>query len=61
LIILGNKSNPEYEKSKLIFEPTSAGKKYAVPMLKVDLEDVIKVDSDEEIVNYRLSRNQPFF
>jgi predicted transcriptional regulator len=46
------KSNPEYEKSKLIFKPTQSGKSYAVFILKVDLEDILKLESDEDITNF---------
>jgi DNA-binding MarR family transcriptional regulator len=46
------KSNPEYEKSKLIFKPTLSGKNHAVFILKVDFEDILKSERDEDIANY---------
>jgi predicted transcriptional regulator len=51
-LIVKQKSNPEFEKSKLIFKPTLSGKNYAVNILKVDLEDILKLETDEEIINY---------
>jgi hypothetical protein len=52
--ILKQKSNPEYEKSILIFKPTLLGKCYACSIRKVDvdLEDILKLDGDDEITNY---------
>jgi hypothetical protein len=46
------KINPEYEKSKLIFKPTHLGKHVAWIDLDIPLEDIMKIEGDEEIVNY---------
>ncbi len=50
--IIKEKRNPEYEKSKLIFKPTRYGKNYALCGLGVDVEDVLKLERDEQIANY---------
>src|SRR5437763_12848637 len=46
------KVNPEYEKSKLIFKPTFLGKHHAWRLLNISLEEIMKVDKDEQISNY---------
>jgi hypothetical protein len=45
------KRDPEYEKSKLIFKPTLGGKSAAVRS-GVALEDILKIEPDEETINY---------
>jgi predicted transcriptional regulator len=46
------KINPEREKSKLIFLSTHKGKAYAWSELGLDLKDMIKTSTDDEIANY---------
>jgi hypothetical protein len=50
--VLKQKSEPEYEKSILIFKPTLLGKCYACTIIEVNIEDLLKLESDEEIANY---------
>jgi DNA-binding MarR family transcriptional regulator len=46
------KVNPEYEKSKLIFKATPTGKQIASDYLDIRLEDIMKLEEDEQITNY---------
>ncbi len=51
-LIEKQKINPEYEKSKLIFKATNTGKQIARSHLGVNLEDIMKLEDDEQIANY---------
>ncbi len=51
-LIEKQKSNPEYEKSKLVFKATNRGKQIAHAYLGVSLEDIMKLEEDEQIANY---------
>jgi len=44
-----DKSDPEYEKSKVIVTATRLGKHYSVNILKVNLEDILKVEDEQFI------------
>ena len=46
------KVNPEYEKSKLNFRATPKGKEIACIYLGIRLEDIMKLEEDEQITNY---------
>jgi hypothetical protein len=47
-----DKINPEYEKSKLIIRPTFSGKHHAWRFLGVDLEDILRIEDNEQISAY---------
>jgi hypothetical protein len=44
-----DKSDPEYEKSKVIVKATLLGKHYTVNILEVNLEDILKTEDDKFI------------
>jgi hypothetical protein len=44
-----DKINPEYEKSKVVIRPTFLGKHCCVDFLKVNLEDILKAEDNEQI------------
>jgi hypothetical protein len=44
-----DKADPEYEKSKVIVTATLLGKHYSVNILKVNLEDILKVEDEQFI------------
>ena len=56
LIIQGyvekQKINPEFERSKLVFRPTLMAKHLAWTSLGVNVEDILKIDRDQDILNY---------
>jgi hypothetical protein len=56
LIIQGyvekQKINPEFERSKLVLRPTMIGKHHAWHSLGVEIEDILKIEEDQEILNY---------
>jgi hypothetical protein len=43
---------PPHEKSKLVFTPTLVAKHYAWLTLGVNIEDILKLENDEDISNY---------
>jgi hypothetical protein len=47
-----DKINPEYEKSKLIISPTFSGKHHAWRFLGVALEDILRIEDNEQIAAY---------
>jgi hypothetical protein len=47
-----DKINPEYEKSKLIIRPTFLGKHHAWRFLGVALEDILRIENNEQIAVY---------
>ncbi len=47
-----DKINPEYEKSKLIIRPTLSGKHIAWRFLGVELEDILKIEDNDQITMY---------
>ncbi|MFZ0512589.1 MAG: hypothetical protein WAM14_13355 [Candidatus Nitrosopolaris sp.] len=47
-----DKINPEYEKSKLIIRPTFSAKHHAWRFLGVSLEDILKIEDNEQIAAY---------
>ncbi len=51
-LIEKQKTNPEYEKSKLIFKATPGGKQIACAYFGISLEDIMKLEDDEQIANY---------
>jgi hypothetical protein len=56
LIIQGyvekQKINPEYERSKMVFRPTLMAKHLAWTTLGVNIEDILKIEGDQDIFNY---------
>jgi hypothetical protein len=46
------KSNPEYEKSRLIFKATNTAKEFAHARLGVSLEDIVKIEEDQQVTEY---------
>jgi hypothetical protein len=46
------KINPEFERSKLVFRPTLVAKHYAWHTLGVDIEDILRIEGDQDILNY---------
>jgi hypothetical protein len=51
-LVSKDKSDPEYEKSKVIVKATLLGKHYSVNILKVNLEDILKVEDDKFISDF---------
>jgi hypothetical protein len=47
--LIKRKENPEYEKSKVIVESTYLGRDYSVRYLRVNLEDILKVEDNEHV------------
>ena len=43
---------PEFEKSILVFKPTSSGKSRAAFIQNVNLEDILRMEKDKDIDNY---------
>jgi hypothetical protein len=46
------KINPEFERSKLVLRPTMIGKHLAWHSLGVDIDDILKIEGDQDILNY---------
>jgi DNA-binding MarR family transcriptional regulator len=46
------KINPEFERSKLVLRPTMIGKHFAWHSLGVDIDDILKIEGDQDILNY---------
>ena len=46
------KINPEFERSKLEFRPTLMAKHIAWTSLGVNIEDILKIEGDQDILNY---------
>jgi hypothetical protein len=44
--------NPEFERSKLVFRPTLKAIHLAWTTLGVDIEDILKIEGDQDILNY---------
>jgi hypothetical protein len=50
--IVKHKINPEFERSKLLLRPTLMAKHLAWTNLGVDIEDILKIEGDQDIFNY---------